>query len=135
MILQSNKLPGISIFNAIGQFTIAEGEIITIIQNTTQITLNDLQFARYAQGKYEIRDLLGRPIFKENKTTIHPAISESASIPLSKTTWGDYNYHFSFISTSRIEILCQKTSDNTYQDFTEIFDGIKIPIYIEVYNQ
>lgn len=121
--------PRVTTIRGTATFTIATPAAITLVHNNTKATITIIKFAT---GKYHLLSTL--PIFKAGTTFIHPEISEWASIPLSKTTWADHNYHFIQQGETTIEIDCQ-LANATYTDFTTISDPLTIPIHIEIYNQ
>lgn len=92
-------------------------------------TLATLTVSKYATGKYKIE--ADKPIFiAEDFMYINGITTGWSNMLLSKTTIGDYSYHFEYTSTTRLDFVCQKTSDISYKDFTDIFDGLKIQVEI-----
>lgn len=122
---------------AIGIFDVVATFSTSISTNYIRNTLRtrNVIIEKYATGKYKIHSTDGIQVFPQGLTIIHPIISDWASIPLSKTTIGDYSYHYNWISAYQIDIYCQKTSDISYADFKDIFDGLKLPIRIEALYQ
>lgn len=131
MITTLKDTPNIGIIKIIATFTAIPAITKLVLQNNTGHLIN---ITPTTTGKYGIMVEGGIELFKANKTVIYPQISDWAVIPLSKTVMYDYSYHFLWLSPTFIELVCQKTSDISYRDFTDVFDGIKIPIHIEIHN-